>query len=124
MIHENDCQNRREEITALVLGELEPKATQELDKVAAEPYRIEGTRHGVCKPEHPACQKAQEGGHSSLYKGVAPSCLRDGRGQLGVAECGEGGDNTVECKGHDSSRARFRVTLAVASSTVRSTRPR
>ncbi len=30
MINENDCKNRREEITALVLGELEPKAAEEL----------------------------------------------------------------------------------------------
>lgn len=30
MINENNCQNRREEITALVLGELEPKAADEL----------------------------------------------------------------------------------------------
>jgi outer membrane lipoprotein-sorting protein len=30
MINENDCQNRREEIAALVIGELEPKATEEL----------------------------------------------------------------------------------------------
>ncbi len=30
MINENDCRNRREEITALVLGELEPKAANEL----------------------------------------------------------------------------------------------
>ena len=30
MINENDCRNRREEIAALVLGELEPKAANEL----------------------------------------------------------------------------------------------
>lgn len=32
MINENDCHNRREEITALVLSELEPKVAEELRK--------------------------------------------------------------------------------------------
>jgi hypothetical protein len=32
MINENNCQNRREEITALVLGELEPEAADELKR--------------------------------------------------------------------------------------------
>ncbi len=70
-------------------------ALYEFDEVPAKPDRIQATGHGVCKPKHPSRDETGHTREGTLDKSVTAARLGDGRGQLGVGEGSERGDDSI-----------------------------